>query len=50
VIGVATAIRIAYEDVPVAAIVTVLAPVPDDGVTVMPVPALIEVGLFEYDI
>ena len=49
VIGVAVAILIANEDVPVAAIVIELAPVPVVGVTVMPVPARIEVGLLVYD-
>ena len=50
VTGVATAVLTARICVPAALIVIVLAPVPVVGVTVMPVPAKIDVGLFVYDI
>ena len=50
VIGVAVAILIAYEEVPEADTVIVFAPVPVDGVIVIPVPASIDVGLLVYDI
>jgi hypothetical protein len=50
VTGVATATRTPRISGPAVLIVTTLAPVPVVGVTVIPEPAKIEVGLFVYDI
>ncbi len=47
VTGVVVAILMAYEDIPEAEIVIVFAPVPVVGLTTIPAPARIEVGLFE---
>jgi hypothetical protein len=48
--GVVVAIRTGSSASPLEVIVTVLAPVPVVGVIVIPVPAISERGLFEYDI
>jgi hypothetical protein len=50
VTGVATAILTAYDSIPLELIVITSAPTPDVGVTVIPVPASIDVGLLVYDI
>jgi hypothetical protein len=49
VTGVVIAVRTAIASEPTALTVIVFAPVPDVGVTVMPVPPKMEVGLFAYD-
>jgi hypothetical protein len=48
--GVATAVLISTKAAPEELIVIVLAPTPVVGVTVIPAPASIDVGLFVYDI
>jgi hypothetical protein len=50
VTGVMIAFLIARIGTPLALIVTTSAPVPVVGVTIIPVPASIDLGLFEYDI